>query len=368
MHAGRTRRSARSLGGASSREVPARHPDPLPPPMAQSGSLLNTFCGVKRAPPEDLSQRQLRSRKTAVAGHTQTTAKSRASQGVRPSAEEAVNQPVPRKRVALTRVVPLRPTRVTAEDPGELVILPTEAHTHTVILLHGMYCAPEDNALYNALPAYLGFLGVRSIKFVFPRAPRRTVTWPTGPEANVLSWYNYFTRRDGCLEHDEIDQAHLESQSRRVHAILDREAQLLGGDVSRIVLGGTSQGGTVSLHAAISYGRPLGGLLCLRSCLVETVTVPRDRRSAVCKTPVFVFVCGEDSVYAPPLVARGYSLLEASGYHVEWHVEPRLIHWEDCRNELRCVASWIYRVANPRALRAYADVLPPTRSVSPETC
>jgi hypothetical protein len=52
---------------------------------------------------------------------------------------------------------------------------------------------------------------------------------------------------------------------------------LLGGDATRVVLGGNSQGGTVSLHAAISYGRPLGGLLCLRSCLVETVTIPRDR-------------------------------------------------------------------------------------------
>ncbi|KAL3903504.1 MAG: hypothetical protein SGPRY_011650, partial [Prymnesium sp.] len=90
-----------------------------------------------------------------------------------------------------------------------------------------MYSPPEENALYNALPSYMAYLGVRSIKFVFPRAPRRT--------------------------------AHLESQSRRVHAVLDREAQILGGDMSRVMLGGSSQGGTVSLHAAISYGRPLGG-------------------------------------------------------------------------------------------------------------
>jgi len=267
-----------------------------------------------------------------------------------------------------------RTIRMTAEDPGEWVIEPEDEHTHTVIMLHGMYCHPEECALYNALPSYLAYLGVRSIKFVYPRAPLRTISWPTGPEANVASWYNYYTRRDGCLEHDVIEQAHLESQSRRVHAILEREAQILNGDVSRIVLGGTSQGGTVGLHAAISYGRPLGGLLCLRSCLVETVTVPRDRRSAVSKTPIFVFMCGEDSVYAPPLAARGYSLLEENGYHIEWQIEPKLIHWEDSRNELRCVASWIYRIANPRALRGWGGVelLPaygaPARSVSPEMC
>jgi len=257
-----------------------------------------------------------------------------------------------------------------------VVIEPTETHTHTVVMLHGMYSHPEDCGMYMGLPSYLAFLGVKSIKFVFPRAPIRTITWPSGPEANVASWYNYYTRRDGCLEHDVIEQAHLESQSRRVHAILDREAQLLGSDVSRIVLGGTSQGGTVALHAAISYGRPLGGLLCLRSCLVETVTVPRDRRSAVSKTPIFVFMCGEDSVYAPPLAARGYNLLESVGHHIEWHIEPHLIHWEDHRNELRCVASWIYNIAKPRALRGWGEVElvelhasgAPARSVSPEMC
>lgn len=214
--------------------------------------------------------------------------------------------------------------------------------------------------MFKGLPAYVGFLGASGVKFVFPHAPRRTITWPTGPEANVASWYNYFTRRDGDeREHDVLDEGHLASQTRRIHSILDRETSLLGGDATRVLLGGSSQGGTVALHAALSYGRPLGALVCLRSCLVDSVTVPKDRRNASHRTPVFVFAAGEDSVYAPRLQRRGYSLLEAAGFHIEWHVEPRLNHWTDSRNELRCTAAWISRVARPISLRT-------SRATSPE--
>mmetsp|Transcript_65445 Transcript_65445/g.108793 ORF Transcript_65445/g.108793 Transcript_65445/m.108793 type:complete len:411 (-) Transcript_65445:197-1429(-) len=242
--------------------------------------------------------------------------------------------------------------RATAEDPGELIVPPVGRHTHTVVLLHGMYSPPEECEMFKSLPAYVAYLGASGVKFVFPHAPRRTITWPTGPEANVASWYNYFTRRDGWLTHDELDEAHLASQTRRLHSILQREAALLGGDTRRLLLGGSSQGGTVALHAAISFGRPLGALLCLRSCLVDSVTFPKDKRNATCKTPVFVFLAGDDCVYAVPLQERGYSLLESAGFYVEKHIEPGLSHWDVSRNELRCTAAWIGRVARSRRLRS----------------
>ena len=107
--------------------------------------------------------------------------------------------------------------RVTSEDPGEIVVSPKSGvHTHTVVLLHGMYCPPGECEMFKGLPSYVGFLGVSGVKFVFPHAPRRTITWPTGPEPNVTSWYNYFTRRDGDeRDHDVLDEGHLASQERR---------------------------------------------------------------------------------------------------------------------------------------------------------
>nr|AGZ15437.1 TeCe [Isochrysis galbana] len=251
--------------------------------------------------------------------------------------------------------------RTTSEDPGIVVIEPSGPHTHTAILLHGMYCSPESSDTFVGLPAAVKSLGLLpGIKYVFPHAPRRTISWPTGPEANVASWYNYYTRRDGELEHDVLNEAHLASQTRRIHSIVEREAALLGGDARRIMLGGSSQGGTVALHATINYHRPLGALLCLRSCLIDSVTFPRDKRSPAAGTPVFVFAAAQDKVYAPQLQYRGFSLLADSGFHVEWHVEPHLTHWDESRTEKRVVAAWIARTVRERGLRERE------RSVSPE--
>ncbi|EOD22805.1 hypothetical protein EMIHUDRAFT_195180 [Emiliania huxleyi CCMP1516] len=117
----------------------------------------------------------------------------------------------------------MRPRRVSSEDPGALVIEPTGPHTHTVVLLHGMYTAPEDSDTMMELPQSVARVGLPGCKY-----------------ANVASWYNYYTRRDGEHQHD----AHLASQTRRIHSILDREIELLGGDAQRVMLGGCSQGGT----------------------------------------------------------------------------------------------------------------------------
>ena len=143
--------------------------------------------------------------------------------------------------------------RAALEGRDCTVFLPTGTHTHTVVLLHGMYCPPSKCPSFIDLPEYVERLGMDGVKFVYPHAPRRTISWPTGPEPNVSSWYNYFTQRDGHAEwHDELDELQLQSQTSRLHGILDREAALLGGDARKVMLGGSSQGGTVALHAALA--------------------------------------------------------------------------------------------------------------------
>jgi len=122
----------------------------------------------------------------------------------------------------------------------------------------------------------------------------------------------------------------------------------------------SSQGGTVALHATINYNRPLGALLCLRSCLIDSVSIPRDKRSPAAGTPVYVFAAAQDAVYAPQLQYRGYSLLADSGFHVSWHVERDLTHWDESRTEKRVVAAWIARTVRERGLRERE------RSASPE--
>ena len=95
---------------------------------------------------------------------------------------------------------------MTAEDPGSVVVPAPGVHTHTVVLLHPMYMAPEHAALCQDLPSFVRALGLPCVKFVFPTAPRRSISWPQGREDNIAAWYNYYTRRDGQDEHDIIDE------------------------------------------------------------------------------------------------------------------------------------------------------------------
>ena len=47
------------------------------------------------------------------------------------------------------------------------------------------------------------------------------------------------------------------SREQAVHRLLDAEVASLGGDPSRVAIGGNSQGGTVAIHAALTYPKPL---------------------------------------------------------------------------------------------------------------
>ena len=153
---------------------------------------------------------------------------------------------------------------------------------------------------------------------------------------------------------------------------------MLGGDASRVVFGGASQGGMLALHVAMSYRSPLGALICLRTMLSTDHTTPAGGDHA--KTPIFVFAGGRDTICPlheqrasfSRLSVAGYTVeshldrisiasrsgahpprrLHASAHHsappfpqVEWHVEPELTHHADCLNEQRYIAYWVARAS-----------------------
>ena len=144
--------------------------------------------------------------------------------------------------------------------PAAVVIEPTLEHTHSVVFLHGLYCSGND---FDEVPNLLSELGGNpgAIRWIYPNAPKRTIDWPAGAEENVAAWYNYHTDKSGTMEHDTIDEDQLKSAAASVISLLGQEAAKFGGDWSRLILGGNSQGGTVASFVAATCGRKLGGLL-----------------------------------------------------------------------------------------------------------
>ena len=258
-----------------------------------------------------------------------------------------------------------------AQQPRRRVLRPsvvvdaTHAHTHTVIMLHGM---AFDSSMFEELPAMLG-ARASTVRWVFPNAPVRTIDWPRGPapasrgrgelreiakqsrrrgthgrpEPGVEAWYNYFSSNGGTLQHDAIDLEHLAAPTADVHAIMDAEIARLGGAARRVALGGNSQGGTVALHAALTHARGLDLACLVLGCTLLLDATPAPREPPEDPPPLFIFSAERDMEYLPAFQRLAFGRLAAVGFDVESHVEPGLDHYSVSRAELFHTAAWLRR-------------------------
>ena len=235
--------------------------------------------------------------------------------------------------------LPLFPELPPEESGGELTIQASGPHKHTIIMLHSMSGAAE---IFSRLFRRFGILAA-GFKFVFPRAPPRNVSIQ-GNEATLNGWFLPARRDDGSVAlNSAADSKQLEWQTKRIHGILEREAAYLGGDPSRLVLGGLHQGGAVALHAAMTFHSLIAAVVCLRSEPLA-VTLPLISAKAEPKaTKVFVFAGDRDVVHPIESMRLAYEPLVSASFSVEWHVEYELTHSAICLNEQRFAAYWIVR-------------------------
>ena len=156
------------------------------------------------------------------------------------------------------------------------------------------------------------------------------------------AWFTVSAPR--CEDSSNFNAEQLVMQTTRIHGILEREAAYLGGDYSRLVLGGSHQGGAVAVHATMSFGPPIGMLLCMRATtLPPSVPIAGLVGSFRHHTKVFVFAGERDAVTPLDTARKSFELLVKLGYHVEWHVELELGHRGENLNEQRFAAYWIAR-------------------------
>lgn len=235
-----------------------------------------------------------------------------------------------------------RKERVAATCEDSVVIEPTSRHTHTVILLHGLYCRGDD---FQTLPEKMielfgpDFEPMKGIKYIFPNAPIRTISWPDGPESDVPSWYNYFTCKCGEEEDDEIDMSHWHQVSNKIHDLIAEEVANLG-DPGKIILGGNSQGGTIACNVALTSEHTLGALFILRSCLLSYTKVNPDWN----QLPVYIFNAELDSTFIPALTSKRFQQFDDRGFSTTTWVEKDLRHEDESVCELLFSAKWIGKV------------------------
>ncbi|KAG9501588.1 hypothetical protein J7337_007279 [Fusarium musae] len=151
------------------------------------------------------------------------------------------------------------------------IVEPTESHTHTVVLLHGRGSSGEEFAqelLEETLLSDQSSLAQKlpSWRWVFPSSRE---LWSTAFEEDMPAWFEASSLTDTIARQD-LQIPGIRQSISYIKTILDQEIERLGGDTSRVVLGGISQGAAVAIWTLLcldSVERPLGAFFATNTWL-----------------------------------------------------------------------------------------------------
>ncbi|KAL1865011.1 hypothetical protein Daus18300_007358 [Diaporthe australafricana] len=166
--------------------------------------------------------------------------------------------------------------------PEPLVVHPTTAHTHSIILLHGRGSSAErfgleilaaKSSANKSLAEHLP-----SAKIIFPTAKKRRST--VLKRIPINQWFDNFSLEDPSqrqhLQYDGISET-----SEFVMTLVNQEAEVVG--MERVIVGGLSQGCAAALHVLLNSGGKvaMGGFVGMSGWLpfaetLDPTVVDRD--------------------------------------------------------------------------------------------
>lgn len=217
-------------------------------------------------------------------------------------------------------------------DDPPLIIEPPEAATASVIWLHGLGADGHD---FEPIVPELGEVLTRSVRYVFPHAPRRPVTINGGMV--MRAWYDI---ADTDIA-SRVDEAGVRASADILEALIEDELDK-GLASERVLLAGFSQGGAVALHTGLRYPKPLAGILALSTYLPLQDAAGEERHPANGDIPIFLAHGSQDPVIPLALSEHSRRFLVSLGYRVECHTYP-MPHGV-CPEEIRDTAIWLERV------------------------
>jgi len=119
-----------------------------------------------------------------------------------------------------------------------------------IIWLHGLGASGND---FVPMTEHIKIANAQ-IRFLFPHAPQMPVTINQGMV--MPAWYDI---TDMSIDR-QIDSQQLRESAAKVHAMIDEQVAQ-GIDSKRIIRDRFSQGGAVGYEAALTYPKPLAGLM-----------------------------------------------------------------------------------------------------------
>lgn len=199
--------------------------------------------------------------------------------------------------------------------------------TFSVIWLHGLGASGHD---FVPLVPQLKLSADTGVRFIFPHAPQRPVTVNGG--YIMPSWYDIYE-----MDIDrKIDQQQILASSAAVHQFIERELER-GVPSENILLAGFSQGGAVAYHAALSYTKPLGGLLAMSTYFATPELC--DEVASQSNLPILIQHGLQDSVVPESLGRKALATLEQLGFAPQYRTYA--MDHELCMEQVVDISSWL---------------------------
>ncbi|KAK1922610.1 Phospholipase/carboxylesterase/thioesterase [Papiliotrema laurentii] len=185
-----------------------------------------------------------------------------------------------------------------ASSLKHLKIAPKDAHTATVIFLHGLGDSghgwlPVAKMLWHAFP---------NVKWILPHAPAIPITINGG--MRMPGWFDLATL-DKLTDSIHDDEKGMMASVKAVDALIQAEVDA-GVPEEKIIVGGFSQGGAISILTGLTTKRKLGGIISLSTWVplnhkIKELTNPSARDIPVFwghgrDDPVVHYEFGERSV------------------------------------------------------------------------
>lgn len=187
-----------------------------------------------------------------------------------------------------------------------VIIEPSQPASASVIWLHGLGANGHD---FEPIVPELNLPPEAAIRFIFPHAPKMPVTVNGGQL--MPAWYDIL---ELTIER-KLDVQQLEASAQAVAKLIDRELER-GIPSDHIVLAGFSQGGAVAYQTALTYPKPLAGLLVMSSYFATADSIQVN--SVNQQLPIVIFHGLQDGVVPESLGKKAQYRLQMMGYTPEY--------------------------------------------------
>ena len=204
---------------------------------------------------------------------------------------------------------------------------PNTTANASIIWLHGLGASGHD---FEPIIPELKLPDSMAVRFIFPHAPEIPVTINNG--YIMPAWYDIL---EMSIDR-KVDEQQLLQSASAIQALIDREIER-GVDSKRIIIAGFSQGGAVGIHAALTYPKPLAGLLALSTYFATANNIEINQENS--KLPIQIFHGSHDDVVPEIHGQNSVKFLSALGFNPSYQTFP--MEHTLCLEEIEEISGWI---------------------------